>query len=184
MYKIVERQRNCNEIFRRARKARSFLSRRDAGVLLQRRNQRRENPANIRGESWERRAPCRSYARSLPKQRAPCSTNCTRFILSGYSNFLRETKSSASAIVKVFLLFLFNVYTTFNTHTHTNNNYWQNTQDSSTECPFSRPHPVDGRRDFHTERRIYNSRNFLLSEDENPHAVRQGAFQYRWTINV
>ncbi|XP_026830318.1 uncharacterized protein LOC113563195, partial [Ooceraea biroi] len=31
---------------------------------------------------------------------------------------------------------------------------------------------------------VFNSRNFLQWQEENPHAIRQGAFQYRWTINV
>ncbi|XP_029659319.1 uncharacterized protein LOC115233172 [Formica exsecta] len=31
---------------------------------------------------------------------------------------------------------------------------------------------------------VFNFRNFLLWQEENPHAVRQGAFQYRWSINV
>lgn len=31
---------------------------------------------------------------------------------------------------------------------------------------------------------IFNSRNFLYWSDENPHIVREGAFQYRWSINV
>jgi hypothetical protein len=45
---------------------------------------------------------------------------------------------------------------------------------------FPRPHPVDGRSHFHTKR--FNNRNFLLWQEEN--AVRQSAFQYRWSINV
>ncbi|XP_067207843.1 uncharacterized protein [Linepithema humile] len=31
---------------------------------------------------------------------------------------------------------------------------------------------------------VFNSKNFLLWQEENPHAVREGAFQYRWSINV
>jgi len=31
---------------------------------------------------------------------------------------------------------------------------------------------------------VFNSYNFLLWGDENPHTVRQGAFQYRWSINI
>ncbi|EZA47969.1 hypothetical protein X777_14652, partial [Ooceraea biroi] len=31
---------------------------------------------------------------------------------------------------------------------------------------------------------VFNCRNCLYSADENPHVVRQGAFQYRWSINV
>jgi len=31
---------------------------------------------------------------------------------------------------------------------------------------------------------IFNSRNFLIWHEENPHAVCQGAFQHRWSINV
>jgi len=31
---------------------------------------------------------------------------------------------------------------------------------------------------------VFNSHNFLLWADENPHAVRQSTFQYRWSINV
>ncbi|EZA59595.1 hypothetical protein X777_00264 [Ooceraea biroi] len=31
---------------------------------------------------------------------------------------------------------------------------------------------------------VFNCRNFLYWADENPHVVRQGAFQYRWSINV
>ncbi|XP_070526515.1 uncharacterized protein [Cardiocondyla obscurior] len=31
---------------------------------------------------------------------------------------------------------------------------------------------------------IFNSRNRLIWADENPHAIRQGSFQYRWSINV
>ncbi|XP_070529809.1 uncharacterized protein [Cardiocondyla obscurior] len=31
---------------------------------------------------------------------------------------------------------------------------------------------------------VFNSRNHLYWSDENPHMVRQGAFQYRWTVNV
>lgn len=31
---------------------------------------------------------------------------------------------------------------------------------------------------------VFNSHNFLSWNQENPHVIRQGAFQYRWTINV
>ncbi|RLU25697.1 hypothetical protein DMN91_001854 [Ooceraea biroi] len=31
---------------------------------------------------------------------------------------------------------------------------------------------------------VFNSHNFVRWEEENPHAVRQGAFQRRWAINV
>lgn len=31
---------------------------------------------------------------------------------------------------------------------------------------------------------VFNSRNFLSWQEENPHAVRQIKFQYRWAINV
>ncbi|EFN86231.1 hypothetical protein EAI_06977, partial [Harpegnathos saltator] len=31
---------------------------------------------------------------------------------------------------------------------------------------------------------VFNSRNFLLWQEENPHAIQEGAFQYRWSINV
>ncbi|XP_071642155.1 uncharacterized protein [Temnothorax longispinosus] len=31
---------------------------------------------------------------------------------------------------------------------------------------------------------VFNSHNFLSWRGENPHAIRQGAFQYRWSINV
>ncbi|XP_032689036.1 uncharacterized protein LOC116852618 [Odontomachus brunneus] len=31
---------------------------------------------------------------------------------------------------------------------------------------------------------VFNSRNFLLWQEENPHAIREGIFQYRWSINV
>jgi hypothetical protein len=31
---------------------------------------------------------------------------------------------------------------------------------------------------------VFNSRNRLLWQEENPHAIRQGAFQFRWSINV
>ncbi|XP_025154562.1 uncharacterized protein LOC112588531 [Harpegnathos saltator] len=35
-----------------------------------------------------------------------------------------------------------------------------------------------------TPNSVFNSRNFLLWQEENPHAIREGAFQYRWSINV
>ncbi|XP_067209021.1 uncharacterized protein, partial [Linepithema humile] len=31
---------------------------------------------------------------------------------------------------------------------------------------------------------VFNSRNFLYWDEENPHAIREGAFQRRWSINV
>ncbi|XP_067214134.1 uncharacterized protein [Linepithema humile] len=31
---------------------------------------------------------------------------------------------------------------------------------------------------------VFNSQNFLIWQEANPHAIRQCAFQYRWTINV
>jgi len=31
---------------------------------------------------------------------------------------------------------------------------------------------------------VFNSRNFVLWNEENPHAIRQTRFQYRWSINV
>lgn len=31
---------------------------------------------------------------------------------------------------------------------------------------------------------VFNSRNFLFWAEENPHAVRERVFQYRWAINV
>jgi len=31
---------------------------------------------------------------------------------------------------------------------------------------------------------VFNSRNYLHWGEENPHLVRQGAFQFRWSINV
>jgi len=31
---------------------------------------------------------------------------------------------------------------------------------------------------------VFNSRNHLLWQDENPHAIREGAYQYRGSINA
>jgi len=35
-----------------------------------------------------------------------------------------------------------------------------------------------------TPNSVFNSHNFMIWEDENPHAVRSCTFQYRWLINV
>ena len=35
-----------------------------------------------------------------------------------------------------------------------------------------------------TQNGVFNSRNFLYWDEENPHVIREGAFQYRWSINV
>lgn len=42
---------------------------------------------------------------------------------------------------------------------------------------------MNRRGDF-TPNGVFNSKNFVLWQEENPHAVRQNAFQYRWAINV
>ena len=31
---------------------------------------------------------------------------------------------------------------------------------------------------------VFNSKNHLLWQEENPHAIQQCAFQYQWAINV
>jgi len=76
-----------------------------------------------------------------------------RIIFNGCSNFLREMQSNASIFVKVFLLFLFN-----GSRYSVNINCVGKTRRIAravlAECSFPRPHPVDGRSDLHTERRI------------------------------
>ncbi|XP_071640881.1 uncharacterized protein [Temnothorax longispinosus] len=81
-------------------------------------------------------------------------TDCTRIIINGCSNFLQKMQSSASIIVKCRRNALF-----------PDRILWT---DEATFTPNG----------------VFNSHNFLLWRGENPHAIRQGAFQYRWSINV
>lgn len=109
---------------------------------------------------------------------------CILIIFSAFNNFCQEMKNHASVFVKVFLiihlwvslLFLINIIIISETYTgflaqYRRDNSFPDRIMWTDEATF-------------TPNGVFNSRNFLIWMDENPHAVREQAFQYRWAINV
>ncbi|XP_071580324.1 uncharacterized protein [Temnothorax nylanderi] len=81
-------------------------------------------------------------------------TDSIRIIIREYSNFFREIKNSASIFVKC-----------------RRNNFFPDRILWTDEATF-------------TPNGVFNTRNYLYWAEENPHVVRDRAFQYCWAINV
>ncbi|XP_036146021.1 uncharacterized protein LOC118646676 [Monomorium pharaonis] len=84
--------------------------------------------------------------------------DCIHFTISAYNNSFREMKYNASTFVQDFLHSVDEI-------SFASNLFWT---DEATFTPNG----------------VFNSCNSVKWADENPHAIRQIAFQYRWAINV